>query len=220
MKKLLLLVLSLSIASAAHAQSKVSIYGGMQEDFSSTANVNDVDGSKYDLDVDWDGKSFAMPPYYGIRYSQSINPEWSVGVDYSHTKAYATPDSLASSGFSVMEFTDGINILTANATRSFYNDTPYTPYLGAGLGITVPHVELQSPAMADKTFEYQLAGPAATAFAGVDYEINDSWSVFSEVKFDYHMINAEMVDPTNNASGTFETNILTYAFNVGVSLSF
>lgn len=211
---------SLFLASVASAETTVSVYGGIQENNSSTAHVTDIDGSKYNTEVDWDGNSFSMPPYYGFRVSQKINPDWALGVDYTHTKAYATADSMASAAFSTMEFTDGINILTANATRQFDLESDITPYVGLGVGVTIPHVELQSSQMNDKTFEYQLAGPAATAFAGVDYELSETWSVFSELKFDYHSINADMTDPSTDQSGSFETDIMSYAFNVGVSLSF
>ena len=57
--------------------------------------------------------------------------------------------------------------------------------------------------------------PAATLIAGVEYPINDTWSVFGEYKGTYSRNEAEL-----DSGGTLETNIVTNALNVGVSFNF
>ncbi len=220
MKKAALKFALFLFAPSAIAETHFSVYGGLQENFDSQAQVKDVDGSHYPLNISWQGRSFSMPIYYGFRLGYDLNTDWQLAIDYTHTKAYSTDQSRSDSGYSTLEFTDGINILTLDAIRQFDTGKQWTPYLGAGLGVTIPHVELQSPAMQGKTFEYQLAGPAATAFGGIDYELSSQFSVFSELKFDYHSIDAQMLDPLTNQSGSFETDILSYAVNMGVKLSF
>ncbi len=42
------------------------------------------------------------------------------------------------------------------------------------------------------TFEYQYGGPAAQAQIGVDYELNEKWSLFTEYKINYVMLDVDM----------------------------
>ena len=48
-----------------------------------------------------------------------------------------------------------------------------TPYVGGGLGLAIPHVEVTN--RTSETFGYQVTGPAATWIAGASYLINDKW---------------------------------------------
>jgi lipid A oxidase len=90
----------------------------------------------------------------------------------------------------------------------------WAPYLGLGVGVAVPHVEVEPPG-AEKTFEYQLTGFGGRWLGGVGYEITDSWSVFGEYNGTYTMHDAEL-----EGGGELNTNIVTHAFNVGASFSF
>jgi len=105
-------------------------------------------------------------------------------------------------------------VLTANVMRRFENDSRWTPYVGFGLGIAMPHVEITPPTDI-VTFEYQYGGPAAQVQAGVDYALNDKWSLFTEYKMNYVMLNVDMV-----GGGWLKTNLVVNAVNFGVSRSF
>ena len=126
-----------------------------------------------------------------------------------------TADTLASSGFQVLEFTDGINTVTVNALRRFPNNGRWTPYVGGGLGVAVPNVEVQTQAGAPKTFEYQYGGVVAQFQTGVSYELNENWSVFGEYKVNYIDLDVDL-----DGGGNLSTNLVTNAINIGAGFSF
>ena len=113
-----------------------------------------------------------------------------------------------------MEFTDGLNTLTLNAYRRWNQQFgDFTPYVGGGVGVSVPHVEVITNT--SRTAGFQITGPAATWIAGASYPINDEWSVFGEYKGTYTLNKGDL-----DTGGTVETNVITNAVNVGVSFSF
>ena len=203
-----IVTVSLGSASVAQAEVQLSFYTGTQ-----SAPHSKIDDSVLgEARVKWLGKSFEAPPYYGLRATWWKSDKWGFGIEVNHAKVYAeNPTAL---GYDVLEFTDGLNLITANVFRRFPNAGRFTPYVGGGLGIAVPHVEIQR-AGESKTFEYQLTGPAAILVFGTSYEINDKWSLFAEYKGSYSMNKAKV-----DAGGTLSTNIVTNALNLGVSYSF
>lgn len=73
--------------------------------------------------------------------------------------------------FERLEFTHGHNVLIFTGLLRPVALTPrLRPYLGVGLGFALPHVEVWFPggAREDRTSEYQFAGPAAQAVAGLE----------------------------------------------------
>jgi len=144
--------------------------------------------------VTWEGKSFAAPPYYGIRATVWSSTEFGYGLDFAHNKIY--PKTLPD-GYQTLEFTDGLNTLTVNAYRRWENGIgDFTPYVGGGMG-------------------YQVTGPAATLVAGASYPINDEWSVFGEYKGTYTQNTADL-----DTGGTVSTDVVTNALNLGISFRF
>ena len=202
------LLAALGSANVAQAEVQLSFYGGTQ-----SAPHSIIDDSVLgEGRVKWLGKSSAMPPYYGLRATWWKSDKWGFGVEINHAKVYAA--NKAALGYDTLEFTDGLNLITANVFRRFPNAGRFTPYVGVGLGIAVPHVEIERVGES-KTFEYQLTGPAVILVAGASYEINDKWSIFAEYKGSYSMNKAKV-----DAGGTLTTNIVTNALNLGVSYSF
>lgn len=206
-------------AAPASAEVELSFYGGWQT--APHSRVKGTYGSGPDATetfndlIGWDGKSFAMPPYYGLRATWWQPEDWGFGVEFSHNKVYANENDMADAGFSTLEFTDGLNILTANVSRRWTEAWgSATPYVSAGLGIAVPHVEV-TPTGGDDTFGYQLAGPAARLTAGVSYPINAKWSVFSEYQFTWSQNDTDL-----KGDGNLDTRIFTNAVNVGVNFQF
>lgn len=204
------------MTSAATAETQLSFYGGHQSAPHSQV-TGEYDSSAFDFTAGWEGKPFAMPPYYGIRYTNWRENNWGIAVDYSHSKVYSDDETRADSGFEVLEFTDGINVLTVNAVRRFQKSGNWTPYIGGGVGIAIPHVEVQVDEFATKTFEFQYGGPAVQLHGGIEYSVNDSWSVFAEYKINYVMLDVELDGPGDNF---LKTNIITNALNIGVSYGF
>ena len=204
------------MASTASAENELSFYTGIQESPHSRVRGNDPGGvGAFSFLSTWEGRSFEMPPYYGFRYTRWTSDTLGFGVDFTHNKVYADSATLASSGFTRLEFTDGLNILTANVWRRWPGalGDKLTPYAGVGLGVAIPHVDVESAG--GKTFEYQVTGPAAMWAAGVKYNFNDRWGVFGEYKGTYSQNEA-----TLSNGGTLSSDILTNAVNIGVSFSF
>lgn len=201
-------MLSLGSVTVAQAEVQLSFYTGTQ-----SAPHSIIDDSVLgEGRVKWLGKSFEAPIYAGVRATWWKSDIWGFGIEVNHAKVYS--ENKAALGYDVLEFTDGINLITANVFRRFPNAGRFTPYVGGGLGISVPHVEIQRVGES-KTFEYQLTGPAAILVFGTSYEINDKWSLFAEYKGSYSMNKARV-----DAGGTLSTNIVTNALNIGFSYSF
>ena len=199
---------ALLLPQGALAETELSIYTGMQ-----TAPHSVVTHSTLGRQtVGWKGKSFEAPPYYGLRAVWWRTPKLGFGVELNHAKVYA--DTPAAYGYDRLEFTDGLNLVTASVWRRFPNQTRVTPYVGAGLGVAVPHVDVQ-PAGQAHTFGYQVTGPAVQWVAGASWRMNDRWSLFGEYKGSYSKHRA-----TLESGGTLRTNLITNALNLGISFRF
>jgi len=210
------LAVAVMAANNAYAEDTLSFYSGYQTAPHSTVEYNDPSSSTYgsgDFTAAWEGKSEAMPPYYGFRWTHWYNSEWGVSVDYAHAKVYSDNQTRADNNLETLEFTDGLNPLTVNALRRYQSDSLFTPYWGLGAGITIPHVEFQTKDTgAAETYEFQFGGLSLQAQAGVDYKINDTWSVFGEYKFNYSMVDVDL-----KGGGDLQTDIVTNALNIGVN---
>lgn len=219
MKKLMygLVLGGLILSTPAAAEIEISLYGGYQTTPHSTLS-GDVAGTPVSKYITWEGRSFDPPPYYGARATYWRNDAWGFGVEMTHAKAYASTASMAPE-FSSLEFTDGHNIITLNAQRRWkgqWLDGRLTPYVSAGLGIAMPHVDIQPTyAGAPHTFGYQVTGPAAKLGAGLSYAINDRFSVFGEYQFSYSDNTVSL-----DGGGTLKTTLITNAVNFGLSLNF
>lgn len=198
----------LFLAHSARAEVEISAYGGFQTAPHSTI-VHSTLGPDY---VKWDGKSFEMPPYWGLRATLWRNDRFGYGIEFNHAKVYA--DNPLAYGYEVLELTDGINLLTANIWRRWQDGGRVTPYVGGGLGVAIPHVEVQ-PVGEAKTSGYQLTGPAVQFVAGASYAIDPKWSVFGEYKFTWSSHGMDL-----DSGGTLETDIITNALNVGLGYRF
>ncbi len=218
--KALILTATLSVAAAAASQAaaqdyELSIYSGWQTAPHSRVSGDYPGGGDYDALIGWDGKSFEMPPYYGLRGTWWRSETFGVALEFTHAKVYAPDDEREAIGFDSMEFTDGHNLLTLNAMRRWPEQWgTATPYAGAGLGIAFPHVDVETTG-GDTTFGYQLTGPAVRLLAGVSYPISERVSIFGEYQFTYSSNEADL-----DGGGSLETDIKTNAINVGLSLNF
>jgi lipid A oxidase len=208
----LLAALAIFCAGAASAEDlQFSIYGGYQT--APHSGVDMSDGTHFN--AGWEGKSFASPPYYGGRITWWLvdfnHPNIGLELDYTHDKVYADQKTLNTSGWSHFEFTDGLNLLTANLLYRFpAPDRRWTPYIGAGVGVNIPHVEVTRPS--GTTFDYEFGGMTLQTQAGVDFKITDRWSTFVEYKGTYSRI-----DVLIDSGDRLKTNVITNAANVGVA---
>lgn len=198
----------------AFAQIELSFYGGAQSAPASDISIRGDDViADSDFRQNWEGRSSSAPIYYGIRATRWQSPTFGYGLDFAHNKVYPKDDELPA-GFDVLEFTDGLNTLTVNAYRRWPNMVGnVSPYIGGGLGVAIPHVEVTNGD--SETFGYQLTGPAATWIAGASYPVTDQWSVFGEYKGTFSSNTA-----TLDSGGELRSDIFTNAVNVGVSFNF
>ncbi len=172
-------------------------------------------GASYDGLVGWEGRSNELPPYYGIRGTWWRTDRLGFGVEFTHAKVYAEDDDKAELGFSDLEFTDGHNLLTANAMYRWPDGFgTLTPYVGGGLGVSVPHVDVDTTTGIE-TFGLQYGGPAVRLMAGASYDVNERVAVFGEYQFTASRNEVDLED-----GGSLESNIKTNALNFGLTLKF
>lgn len=200
--------------SPAAAEIELSFYGGAQNAPHSDVFITGDPAYPEKTFLGWEGRSFEAPPYYGWRATVWRTPSFGYGIDFAHNKVYPQDGELDGTPFETLEFTDGLNTLTVNAYKRWQGAWgPASPYVGGGLGLAIPHVEVSNGET--ETFGYQITGPAATWIAGASLPINDTWSVFGEYKGTYSQNKADL-----DGGGTLETDIITNALNLGVSFSF
>ncbi|MGR3269388.1 porin family protein [Thalassococcus profundi] len=202
-------------ATSAAAEMELSIYSGWQTAPHSRISGDYPGGGSYDALIGWEGRSFEMPPYYGVRGMWWRDEQLGFGLEFTHTKVYAPDDERDALGFDSLELTDGLNILTANAMYRWPDKWgSLTPYVGGGVGVAIPHVDVETAA-GDKTFGYQYTGPAARVIAGAKYDLNERFAVFGEYQFVYSSNDADL-----DGGGSLKSDIKTNAINVGLSLKF
>ncbi len=212
-------ILVAGMATPALAEMELSFYSGIQESPHSRVEGNDPGGlGAFSFLSEWEGRSFDMPPYYGLRgtWWTPGNPNLGFGLEFTHNKVYADDATLRDNGLNTLEFTDGLNLVTANVWYRWpgaWANGNLTPYVGGGVGVAIPYVEFATAG--GSTFEYQMTGAAVQAVAGIKYNLSDSWAIFGEYKGTYSMNEADLSN-----GGTLSTDIVTNAINVGVSFSF
>ena len=205
----------------ALAEMQVSVYGGANWNFSSDVKLSGAPGLADDnRSVDWDGASFGMPPYWGVRgtYWLSKSSSWGFAIDYTHQKASADINFGADDTYDRLEFTDGNNLVMFEVLYRFnpMMKGALVPYVGAGAGLTIPHVEVTlDPPNSTRTFEYQCCGAAAQILAGLEYKLNGTWSLFTEAKLSYSHVSADL-----NGGGELETDLWSPAVAVGLTYRF
>jgi lipid A oxidase len=218
------------------ADTSISVYFGKGDTRASDARLTETSGTTLDVaKVHWADRSFSAPVYYGLRinYWPSDSSVNGVALDFTHAKIYADVEQAVdvsgtrnhtavqgsealSNTFSELAFSHGYNLLTINALHRWLPDNPtdahaIKPYIGAGMGIAVPHVEIKTASGA--TSEYQYAGVVYQAMAGVNYRVSGNWDLFVEYKLSLGDLN---VDLHNN--GNLKLKPLTQHFTVGGSL--
>ena len=225
----------------ARAEVQVGVYGGWSESFDSDVDISQPSGTNLTIsDVDWEGDSFTFdggPPFYGVKliYWKESHPNWGIMLDFHHAKVNpklgqlvnvnGTRDSATVAGVqplnqtvSVLEFTDGLNILTLNLMYQQQRRN-WTPYGGIGIGLSIPKVEFNRAAGAASsgfTNEYQVTGIALQGIIGAEKEITDRISAFGEYRLSYTDNDADL----DVGGGSLETEIWTSSLIFGLSYRF
>ena len=204
-------------AQPARGQPVVSVYGGAAATAKTAVTLSQPVATELTYrQVRWAGRSFETPPYYGLRFAYWFrrSPGWGLVVDYSHPKMIAVRNGSVevrgrrngvpldsaetlSETFDQLEFSHGHNLLTLGAQYRWFsgdqNGRPARrarPYAGVGLGVAVPHVVVRTTG--SQTSEYQVAGPAVQAQAGVDVQLTARLSLLLEGKLAFADIDADL----------------------------
>jgi len=203
-------ILSFNIS---YAEEYLSFYGGVQSSPHSKVLGLDEQGNNFNFLAGWEGRSFSPAPYYGFRYTNWSEKNIAISLDFSHSKVYADNETLDKNGFKVLEFSDGLNVLTLNYLKRYSNNfNLYKLYWGLGAGITLPNVEVQTSPTTSKTFEYQFGGYALQFQLGMEKNFSKKWGVFTEYKINYTINNVDL-----KGGGILKTNIITNALNFGMN---
>lgn len=167
-----------------------AVYTGAPYTYASDVSIEQPGKTMKVHDVDWRGKPFDDPIYYGVRIARWF-PEssWGTMLDFMHSKAYAPLDQRAKvtgelNGASVprdatvgdifhkLEFTHGHNLITLNALHRLPSaGSLFSPYVGVGLGAALPHSEVQIRGQRGRTYAYQYAGPAVQIVLGIEIRV-------------------------------------------------
>jgi len=166
--------------------------------------------------VKWSDDSFKSPIYYSVRiiYWPTTDSRNGLALDFTHAKLYSdlqqevnvthidsdgsrqTQQPL-SARFSRLAFSHGYNLLTLNAVHrspvknhDALSDT--SAYIGAGVGIAVPHVEIRTANM--ETDEYLPVGLVYQVMAGVTLGSERHVPVNAEYKFSVGTARATLSD--------------------------
>jgi lipid A oxidase len=180
----------LSVAAPASAQWYGVVYLGANKTMPADITVK---GDGYDQtfrDVDFEGRPFESPQYYGARLGRFLNDDRRLGaeLEFIHLKVIANPDQL---GPDVQQYrmTHGLNFLVANLTsripfgRSAYGDAPFAVVSRLGAGVTIPHAETIILGVSQEQYEY--AGLGAHAAVGVVAKLKGRLSILTEYKVTY-----------------------------------
>ncbi len=178
-------------------------YGGIAHTYPATVRVARENSEMTASGFDWIGKPFVAPIYYGARIQRwGMLGRTGGMIDFIHAKAIAKPGSMATftgehngkalpekapvnEVFRKLEFSHGHNILTLNGLLRFGSLFGIVrPYVGAGGGITLPHVEVHFKEDNWRTYEYKFAGFAGQGLAGLEFDLGRT-SLFVEYKFTY-----------------------------------
>ncbi len=222
-------------SSVARPEMQVGFYMGQSIAPRSDVRIKGPDDTDLTLKkVKWKSDSFRPSPYYGGRAIDwnTRMPAFGAMVDYTHAKATADRKQiLTQTGkfegkelpqtepFGVtlrkLEFTHGLNYLAINGIyRSASLHRRIIPYVGLGLGFTVPyvHARFTGKPKSEQVLEAQLSGVAYQVLGGIEWRIfkSDRRSLFTEYKLTYTTHDVDL-----KRGRRLTTNILIHQFNIG-----
>lgn len=193
-----------AMSSAPTSEYMVAAYGGAPYTYPSRVTLKKPGLHDFSAEpVEWRGEPFIDPIYYGVRVVRWFG-EGRTGsmLDFTHSKAIAelqndakfkgmingaeAPETAKlNEVFRRLEFSHGHNMLTLNGLMRLADLHPrLSPYVGLGLGINLPHTEVQMKADKARTYEYQYTGPVLQALIGLEFRV-PRMSYFIEYKFSF-----------------------------------
>jgi opacity protein-like surface antigen len=229
-------------AAQAYGETSLSVYTGTSYTWASDVRIQQPASHSDAIfhGVSWDANPFKPAPYYGIRinYFFPKQPQWGVGLDYTHYKAYArTGDTVHVEGtwqgaainevarlderVQKLDITHGVNIAALDVLYRWqmwrsaaFPRGRLRPYLGAGLAYYVLNSENTINGQSH-TSGYQGSGFGYQLLAGVQYGLTSRFSLFVETKYNQGNARVDVAD-----QGHAETRLRTVHAIAGVSYDF
>jgi len=227
-------------AFSAKAEFVVSAFTAKTIDEDNDVKVKQTGGTDLTFhDAQFQGKDFESPQYYGLRamyFLHEDKPGFGFGVEFFHDKEYMkTGGNLHVTGTrggipvndnepvnnTIQNFNNshGMNFLLGDVFYRWVFGANHgafvqrlRPYIGAGAGIVIPHVESEVYGVSKQ--QYEFGGPGVQAVVGLDVKLTKHFSIFSEYKFTY----ADLDESIPNGSIQFQP--MTHHFAFGVSFHF
>ena len=223
-------------AGSARAETTLTLYLGLSLTHDSDVRVRLRDGTDLTYrGISWASRSFELPFYYGLQLTHHFEPrrDWGLRLDFFHDKAYADtgkpvpvtgtreggrveatePLDTTGQGFNMSH---GTNYLTLNVLHR-WNTCPKVgctgrlqPYVGAGAGLMIPHVE--ATVGGASVGEYQLTGPAFQLLGGLAWPFASRLSVLGEYRVTRGAASVSI------PGGELDTALYTHHFIAGPSL--
>lgn len=183
-------------------------------------------------EVIWYDESFTSPFYYSVRliYWPDTDSNNGIALDFTHAKLYSnlrdritvthssadgtrqTQQSLGDS-FSRLAFSHGYNLLSLNMlhrspAQNHDSHNEASIYVGAGIGVAVPHVEIQ---LADTLIDhYKAVGLVFQGMIGITLGTETDLPLNAEYKYSYGNGSIELADDS-----TLEFSPQLHHFSVG-----
>lgn len=124
-----------------------------------------------DYDIGWGVSGFA-----GYDFGNGLRTELELGFRQNNVSNIDTSIDKSDGGETRAD------LAMVNVIYGFENESRFTPYLGAGVGIAhVSHGLVQS--VAGDTVHDDYVAPAGQAIAGVSVDLNPHWKAFADYRF-------------------------------------
>lgn len=222
-------------ACSVRAETTVSAYVGISFTHDSAVRLRQPGGTDLTFQgVSWSSRSLELPLYYGLRITHhfAARPSWGVRLDFVHDKVYADAEEhhrvtgmRAGAPVEAQEPLDasvqrfnmshGANYLTLHLLHR-WNPCPepgctsrLQPYVGAGAGILIPHVE--ATVGESSVSEYQVHGPGFQLLGGLDVPVASRLALFGEYRFSHASLGVDI------PGGELRTTLNTHHLLVGPS---
>ncbi len=185
-------------------------------------------------DVEFEGRSWKSPQYYGVRVGRWFGERRRIAIEieWMHAKAYGRtdrqyeiegdagpyadlirPPATMNALVSRYAMSHGLNYLVANvAFRNPVGQGPFTAVVRAGAGPALPHAE--STFAGEAREQYQFAGFGVHAAAGTEIRVYKGMSAVVEYKFTLGRPKIEIVGGTGQMTAVTHHLALGLAFGL------
>ena len=208
------------VPATASADWLIAGYIGAAHTPKTTLHLTPDSGTTIDLsDVEFEGRAFKSPPYYGYRISWipasgAGGRQSRLGVEAEFTHAKTIAIDTRSTALTAFEQSHGLNFVLGNVALR------WPPFCGgrcvgvarAGGGFTLPHVE--ATYLGQRGESYQFGGPAAQGGLGLEIAAAGGLTVVGDARVTYTHVSDDLPGATLSASFT------TWHISAGVGWKF